>query len=69
MRTAPLSPSATDPVRSSLTVMSGAPTVSRSPGPACSSATRPAYGTGISTTAFAVSTSTTSWSTATMSPT
>src|ERR1700689_2045401 len=48
--------------------MSGAPTASRSPGLACNSATRPANGTGISTTAFAVSTSTPSWSTATGSP-
>src|SRR3569833_3011036 len=48
---------------------SGAPTGRSCPGSPCSADTTPANGTGTSTAAFAVSTSTTIWSTLTVSPT
>src|ERR1700690_2122464 len=51
------------------TLMSGCPTATMLPGVACRAATVPANGTGTSTAALAVSTSTTGWSIVTWSPT
>ena len=50
-------------------VTNGAPTGMDPPGAPCSSVTTPAKGEGISTAAFAVSTSTSGWFSATVSPT
>jgi hypothetical protein len=76
-RTLPLSPAVTGvtmpgsrrPAASLTTLISGAPTGTTCPSRACRAATRPANGTGTSTAAFAVSTSTTIWSVPTSSPT
>ena len=49
--------------------MSGAPTATTSPAPACRAVTVPACGEGSSTTALAVSTSAIVWLSVTVSPT
>src|SRR5436305_1816152 len=60
--------SAGAPDGSTSNVMIGEPTSTVSPSPWCSAETTPAYGEGISTAAFAVSTSTIGWFSVTSSP-